>query len=60
MHYITINNVQIYFFLLLPTLNVPLQIGKCAPGAHVDQVGNPCSNSYRLEILSIRSSNDKV
>ena len=24
--------MQIYFYLLLPTLNVPLQIGKCTPG----------------------------
>jgi len=26
-----ISNIQIYFYLLLLTLNVPLQIGKCTP-----------------------------
>jgi len=27
-----INNMQINFYLLLLTLNVPLRIGKCTPG----------------------------
>jgi len=29
--YLEKNNIQIYFPLLLLTLNVPLQIGKCTP-----------------------------
>jgi len=36
--------MQIYFALLLITLNTPLQIGKCTPGGmwvQVLQVGNP-------------------
>jgi len=27
--YMAINNTQIYFFLLLLTLNIPLETGKC-------------------------------
>jgi len=30
--YLEINNVYIYFYLLLLILNVPLRIGKCTPG----------------------------
>ena len=29
--HLKINNTQIHFSLLLQTLNVPLQIGKCTP-----------------------------
>jgi len=30
--YLEINHMQIYFALLLMTLNVPLRTGKCTPG----------------------------
>jgi len=30
--YLEINNMQSYFYLLLITLNVPLQIDECTPG----------------------------
>jgi len=30
--YLEIKDMQIYISLLLLTLNVPLQIGKCTPG----------------------------
>jgi len=50
--YLKINNMQIYFSLLLLTLNVPLQVGKCTLGAHMPQVGNPwpscCSSTQAL------------
>jgi len=39
--YLEKNYMQIYFALLLITLNVPLQIGKCTPGGALPQVGNP-------------------
>jgi len=34
--------MQIYFYLLLPTLHVPLQIGKCTPGGYMyPRLGTP-------------------
>jgi len=33
--------MQIYFALLLITLNVPLQIGKCSPGDTCTPGGEP-------------------
>jgi len=30
--YLEINNMQTYIYLLLITLNIPLQVGKCTPG----------------------------
>jgi len=50
-----INHMQIYFALLLITLNVPLRIGKCTAGIHVSQVGNPCP---RLSLCHIRFWNE--
>ena len=35
--------MEVYFALLLITLNVPLRIGKCIPGGTCTQVGNPWS-----------------
>jgi len=29
--YLEVNNISIYFSLLLLTLNVPLEMGKCTP-----------------------------
>jgi len=47
--YLEINGMQIYFSLLLLTLNVPLRIGKCNPGVHVPQVGKPwVRSSYAM------------
>jgi len=37
------NNIQTYFSLLLLTLNVPLQIGKCTPRGTCTQFGKPWS-----------------
>jgi len=39
--------IYIYFSFLLLTLNVPLRVGKCTPGVHVSQVGNPCIKPYK-------------
>jgi len=43
--YLEIKGMQIHIYLLLLTLTVPLEIGKCTPGregVHVSQVGNLC------------------
>jgi len=43
--YLELHKMQIYSSLLLLTLNVPVQFGKCTPlGVHAPQIGNPCAN----------------
>ena len=44
--YLEMNNVQAYIYLLLITINVPLQIGNVPLGVHVPQVRNLWSKIY--------------
>ena len=43
--YLNINNMLIYLYLLLLTLNVPLRIGKCTPRGTCTPGWEPCSKS---------------
>jgi len=58
--YLETNNMQIYFYLLLLTLNVPLRIGECAPGGAPVLKGVFASSRVRCIQLSNLCCNSKT